>query len=91
MTFKPPLGSVATLFFSSVEPAMSHAETLNPPSTTLGLNVQEKQEKKSFEESCLMIQSSIVSARGLQAAARPEWGSSYGSALEKDRIPLSLS
>lgn len=83
MTFKPPLGSVAT----SVEPVMSHAEMQNPHSTALGLNVQEKQENKSFEESCLMIQSSIVSERGRQAAVRPEWGSSHGSALEKHLIP----
>lgn len=67
---------------------MSHAETQNPHSTGLGLNVQEKQENRSFEESCPMIQSSIVSARGCHAAARPEWGSSHGSALEKDLIPV---
>lgn len=60
---------------------MSHTETLNPHSAALGLNAQEKQENKPFEESCLMIQSSIVSARGRQAAAHPEWGSSYASAL----------
>lgn len=90
MTFKPPLGSVAALFFSSVEPVMSHAETQNPHSTALGLHVQEKQENKSFEEYCPMAQSSVVSARGSQAVARPEWGSSHGSALEKDLIPLSL-
>lgn len=32
-----------------------------------------------------------MSARGRQAVARPERGSSHGSALEEDLIPLSLT
>lgn len=53
---------------------MSHAETQNAHRAALGLNVLEKQENKSFEESC-------------QVVVRPEWGSSHGSALEEDLIP----